>query len=364
MILTDTKSRGLYVLQIAQSIDAIGDKSKSDESKKGDDAKPNAFIKSISEFPLSSPILSFGILNATMRKYKSAFNDDMYLLEDAEEYEDESSSNYCVVINLFLVQPKSVQECHILFQPTLSALPIEASAKDDAADAGEADVVEAQEDTQATPEADSNESDPLINALCSSANAKKSPVLIKNENNLSHQSLHSSKPATLNLMTPDSFHSSGKITPEGVSNEVYNALRMLAAEKPADASNLFHMVKSTDVEKIELKFNKAANNGTSQNVCGAAVSGGSSPSREVQEILSLQDADMNDFYNDSLEHQEDTDGSGNNVDADAVDTNEVEGNDDDNDDEEKNSNQDDDDTYMLTQGEREKTCFVRKLICN
>lgn len=87
----------------------------------------------------------------------------------------------------------------------------------------------------------------------------------------------------------------------------------------------------------------------------SAVSGGSSPSREVQEILSLQESDMmNEFYHDSEEIQDETDGSGNNADvADALDADENE---------EKNSNPDtedgdgdetedtkDDQTYTLSQ---------------
>lgn len=78
-----------------------------------------AYIKSISEFPLSSPILSCHIVDAAVRRYKCAFNDS-YLLEELDDYDEENHSLYCVVINMYLVQPKSVQECHVLYQPTVA----------------------------------------------------------------------------------------------------------------------------------------------------------------------------------------------------------------------------------------------------
>lgn len=91
----------------------------------------------------------------------------------------------------------------------------------------------------------------------------------------------------------------------------------------------------------------------------AGVSGGSSPSREVQEILSLKDSEcMNDFYNDSEENQDETDGSGNNVDAtDALDNddNDDDDNDDVDDDAEKNSNPDSDDVDDIEDAKDDQT---------
>lgn len=80
-----------------------------------------AFIRSIAEFPLSSSILSFGILNADIRKYKCS---DTYLVDELDDYDEESNALFCVVIHMFVVHPKSVQECHVLYQPSLCAKTI------------------------------------------------------------------------------------------------------------------------------------------------------------------------------------------------------------------------------------------------
>jgi hypothetical protein len=80
----------------------------------------NAFIKSIAEFPLPAPILSFGIVDAGVRKYKCSMN-DAGLIDELDDYDDENNAVYCVIIHMFLVQPKSVQDAHVLYQPTLNA---------------------------------------------------------------------------------------------------------------------------------------------------------------------------------------------------------------------------------------------------
>lgn len=78
---------------------------------------------------------------------------------------------------------------------------------------------------------------------------------------------------------------------------------------------------------------------------GAGVSGGSSPSREVQEILSLKDSDcMNDFFHDSEDNQDETDGSGDNADVpDAMDNDENEDIDDNEEDMDENGEEIEDD---------------------
>lgn len=75
------------------------------------------YIKSISEFPLSSGILSFSIVDAAVRRYKCA--NDNYMCEELDDYDEETSSIYCVVVHMYIVQSKSMQECHILYQPTV-----------------------------------------------------------------------------------------------------------------------------------------------------------------------------------------------------------------------------------------------------
>lgn len=96
----------------------------------------------------------------------------------------------------------------------------------------------------------------------------------------------------------------------------------------------------------------------------AGASGGSSPSREVQEILSLKDSEcMNDFYNDSEENQDETDGSGNN--ADVPDTLDDDDNDDDDndadDDAEKNSNLDSEDADEIEDAKDDHTYTLNEV---
>lgn len=377
LVLTDARSKNLYVMQIVQT----EDESKNDAEQVANSSngtKPLAFIKSVTEFPVSSPILSFGIVDATVRKYKCAYN-DVYLLEELEDYDEDSVNRFCVVIHLFLVQPKSVQECHVLYQPTLSEnaeVGSSISALSDEAANDEEDlskdlatilnIKSSPEDSSSSSLSSTSKSGIQIRGLLDSsttsgseapATLPKKTELAMGEKSASQQSIN--KPASaLNLLTPDSFHSSGKLTPEGVSNEVYSALRMLAGEKSAEgATSLLQLVNniqsSDEADKVQLlqQVSEDSNNGNNEiseeivpplppaSMLATGVSGGSSPSREVQEILSQKGSDcINDFYSNSIDIQDDTDGSGNNGDA-------ADGND-----EEKNSNQDDDETYTLNNG--------------
>lgn len=375
LVLTDARARNLYVMQILQA----EDDSKPDNGQScANGSKPLAFIKSITEFPISSPILSFGIVDATVRKYKCAYN-DVYLLEDLDDYDEDTLNRYCVVIHLFLVQPKSVQECHVLYQPSLS-IDAEVGSSVSAMSEGENDGTEelvndlasmlhikkSHDDSSSSSISCTSKSGIQIKALLdpnssgseSVSNVTKLTELTMGEKSTSQQSIN--KPTSaLNLLTPDSFHSSGKITPEGVSNEVYSTLRMLAGEKPVENSSnpLLQLVNNKqsddDIDNVQLlqqvaeESNSGNNNENSEEIVPPSppasmlttgVSGGSSPSREVQEILSQKGSDcINDFYSNSIDIQDehDTDASGNNGDV-------ADGND-----EEKNSNQDDDETYTV-----------------
>lgn len=372
LVLTDARSRNLYVMQILQT----DEHSKSDNDQSSNGTKPVAFIKSITEFPVSSPILSFGIVDATVRKYKCAYN-DVYLLEDLDDYDEDGVNRYCVVIHLFLVQPKSVQECHVLYQPSLtddadvgsSVSALSEGANNDREEELSNDLAtilnikSSQDDSSGSSMSSVSKSGIQMRGLLDSSSTSgnestKITELTKGEKSSSQQSIN--KPSSaLNLLTPDSFHSSGKLTPEGVSNEVYSTLRMLAGEKPVtESSPLLHLVNNKqsgdESDKVQLlqQVSEESNNGNIENspdeivpplppasMLTTGVSGGSSPSREVQEILSQKGSDcINDFYSNSIDIQDDTDASGNNGDV-------ADGND-----EEKNSNQDDDETYTLNNG--------------
>lgn len=217
LVLTETKNRGLFVLQVMQKIEdennaENGTKSESDVESNGDYAvvRKSAFIKSIAEFALSSPILSFGIFNATVRKYKCAYNDH-YLLEELDDYDEDSLNRFCVVINLYLVQPKSVQECHILYQPTVSqyadvgsSMSAISSADDEPDKLLESITKYTSPSSSAVSEVKTTVHTDTHQLLESIMN--KSPITNVSDGKSPAQS----KPAPLSLMTPDSFQSHGK----------------------------------------------------------------------------------------------------------------------------------------------------------
>lgn len=217
LVLTDTISRGLYVLQVIQNTVELskgengsksGDDDHSTSSGETTDVKSTAYIKSISEFALSSSILSFGIIDATVRKYKCAYN-DIYLLEELDDYDEDTLNRYCVVIHLYLVQPKSVQECHVLYQPSVS-INADVGSSLSASESGDKpenllDTISAFASPKEKEKLslDTTTVEPATQQLLNSI-MNKSPA----DNKLAQAaSTIITKPAPLSLMTPDSFHS-------------------------------------------------------------------------------------------------------------------------------------------------------------
>lgn len=109
--------------------------------------------------------------------------------------------------------------------------------------------------------------------------------------------------AQLNLMTPESFQSpgaGGKESPENVSKDVLSTIRMLAASatspdqkdmlrKSMDLINNAVSSPLATTDTLGAVSGSGLVNNASQNNAGILPSGNSSPSREVQEILSLKD---------------------------------------------------------------------------
>lgn len=197
----------MFVLQIekptVQSLNTTVTSNNTSEMSVELDKKDNqriAFIKSISEFPLSSAILSFGIVDAEVRRYKPNYNDN-YLLDDMEEYDEETNSLYCVVIRMYLVQPKSVQECRVLYQPTVSvhtdvASTLSGSYKDTS--------VELPIETNVLEKINNGSTKPAV-----TDNAVKVVNLTSPKSNKSDTIPQTN---SISLMTPDSFNSPGKWT--------------------------------------------------------------------------------------------------------------------------------------------------------
>lgn len=207
LVMSDIKSRALYVLQIEKpnvqnsntstSSSAIASEMSLELDKKDNRNAPSAFIKSISEFPLSSPILSFGIVDAEVRRYKCNYNDN-YLLDDMEEYDEETNSLVCVVIRMYLVQPKSVQECRVLYQPTVSiytdvASTLSGSYKDATCDLTNENVLDNYNNGNSKP---ASENTIKVANITSPKSIKSETIQPSN---------------SISLMTPDSFNSPGNI---------------------------------------------------------------------------------------------------------------------------------------------------------
>lgn len=76
-----------------------------------------AYISSIAKFSFASSILSFGQMSVDVRVCKTS---EDYLIEKLDDYDEKNSALYCVVVGMFSLQPKSVQDCHLFYQPNLT----------------------------------------------------------------------------------------------------------------------------------------------------------------------------------------------------------------------------------------------------
>lgn len=107
LVLNDMDHQDIYVIQIEKlPIETVNDK-----------AVFAVGFKSIAKFSLASPILSFFITDAAVRRYKCGNMSDAFLVEDMDDFDEETNSLFCVVLQMFFVQPKSVQKCNLMYQP-------------------------------------------------------------------------------------------------------------------------------------------------------------------------------------------------------------------------------------------------------
>lgn len=266
LILSDMSNRQLYVLQILKE-NALSQNG-SEEHKNGEEGATGGisrvFVKSIAEFHLVSPILSYGISNASIRRYKCALSDN-YLIDELEDYDEENNSLYCVVLRLFMILPESVQECHILYQPALNE---------------SADVL----DTSKEPLA-------ILNNSASTIETKKIDL---------PSLMTPPQKSQINLLTPEAF-SSPVEKPKDVSQEVLSTIFMLAktaqASPGATNENILNLTDCSIIEEEKIFAQKlpTVESLPMQGKSGAA-SGGSSPSREVRDILLKADSVNEDFY--------------------------------------------------------------------
>ncbi|XP_026469529.1 enhancer of mRNA-decapping protein 4 homolog, partial [Ctenocephalides felis] len=315
LILSDIYNRIMYIMQIIKT---------EDESQ--------AFIKSVSEFLLPCSVLSFDVVETGLLKYKYMNNtDDMYELDDEGMDDDLISASPVnnstlgqfqsykgVFVRLYVVQPKSLQECRIIYHPqinystTINMMNTDNYAfTDNLADISSISVNNHDDQNNKT-------NDDISKTLL------KDLVNITNDfNDLSVQQStplqnvqSQTVPSHINLMTPDAFNNLKKEVPAqniNVDSADENKINNENSLKAFDGSVLEARVSSSPkmnqklfddlmylgakrLEEVEAplatseSFEKKA---TRDNL----ASGGSSPSREVQEILSLKDSrsDLLDF---------------------------------------------------------------------
>ncbi|XP_034666719.1 enhancer of mRNA-decapping protein 4 homolog [Drosophila subobscura] len=380
----------VYVMQIGSVTGSEAGDAGSDLSDgEGTDQR----IQNVAEFKLSSGILSFSIVNAAMRRLKSSV-ESYYPVEEPDDFDDENNSTYALVVHMFVVQAKSLQECHIIYQPCVpekterkslissSSIPSKrrsATPEDNllilkkdttvvspnsvagvAAAAGSVplDALFAKSAKRAAPTVGSSSS--AVVAMAVAAAAAPSAILQQAIEAATTIKSRSASPQfgsafpQVNLMTPDAFSASGTqssstattavvvatstttstgtdvaacastaatAATDAIDSQVLNTLRMLATVTAGKASensnaNILNLMNNTLIEdreqqKIKDKFEArkkfiAIDRNPERNLAENLASGGSSPSREVQEIMATRD-DGDDAYEPELENLDDDD---------------------------------------------------------
>lgn len=231
LLLSDFHHKVLYVLELMTN-----------------NNETTAAIISISEFQLPYPILSFGIVDAGVQRFKSRN------LEEVCNKESDAESVVGVLIRIYLVQPKSLQDCEIAF---ISPIP-------GSQDRSQLIVNDSLLYHDALPDLPLN----VSNGDLSSPNSNLQDLPA----NHNHSSLH------LNLMTPDAFNSSAnKLDTSGSS------LIKSLTEDPSYSNTTTALVVSP--HSLDEADNNLLTDVVENTVTMGFASGGSSPSREVQEIL-------------------------------------------------------------------------------
>uniref|UniRef100_A0A1B6MJB4 Uncharacterized protein n=1 Tax=Graphocephala atropunctata TaxID=36148 RepID=A0A1B6MJB4_9HEMI len=217
LVLSDFHRKILYVLQLYTNHDDT-----------------SAAIISIAEFLLPYPILGFGIVEAGVQRFRSDNLEEICYDENDEE------SVLGILVRMFLVQPKSLQDCQIAFMSPTPGSYDRSTIKYNHIKSGL---------SVSNPE------------LCGYS---PDPIAIPH--------------IPLSLMTPDAFNSPVKCETSGSS-------LIKSHTDEASYSNTTTLVASPH-SPDETDNNLLT--GVEDNVVAAAfgfASGGSSPSREVQEIL-------------------------------------------------------------------------------
>ncbi|CAH2065840.1 unnamed protein product, partial [Iphiclides podalirius] len=272
LLLSDFKARSLYVLNMARDAD-----------------DSTAYCKSISEFLLPYPVLSFCIVDAEEELVKCESScDDPYHRngsggdigdspDDFDMHHDDGGVNECggggkrVCLRLYIVQPKGLQEGELVYSPPqeaqrdllstgLDELTLEDPGEEVTSPAISSSILQQQ-------------SQQLKNLLMRSQTQPGSLMGPRAESPPA-----AGAPHHLNLMTPDAFSSPGKREEE---------------DPPLSAT--------PDVANKSRTSTNGAEEVVSVSGEVKPPSGGSSPSLEVQQIMSHNDEP---YYKDDMEEGE------------------------------------------------------------
>lgn len=283
LILNDTSNRQLYVLQILKE-NALS-QNNGEEMNGGSDTTAGGiarvFIKSIAEFHLASNVLSYAISHAAIRRYKCALSEN-FLIDELEDFDEENNSVYCVVLKLFLILPLGLQECNILYQTALNK----------SAEILNSEVSASSSSTTSNSKSPALQLLNVTNSTTNVADMKKNDLALRTP---------PQKASQLNLLTPDSFSSPVDAKPKDVSQEVLSTIFMLAKNNhstPATAGkpheNVLNLANVSLIEEEKIFQQKIKAEPAVLPLKSA--SGGSSPSREVRDIMLQADSNNEDYY--------------------------------------------------------------------
>ncbi|XP_032678141.1 enhancer of mRNA-decapping protein 4 [Odontomachus brunneus] len=239
LLLSDIYNKVLYILSLSK-----------------DRGEALACVSTVSEFLLPYPILSFGIVDADQRKIRPSGEslEDLCPMSD-EEIEDQ------LIIRMYLVQPKSLQECHIAFKP---AAQVSGNCLLDTL------IHDSLDYSEDLPDMGTANHNGIPGKNCDEERSLSATI----EAAINHNT------GGLNLMTPDAFSSpSKKENNELESNTASPELGKVISSSPS----LAQAVQALNASDPPLA--------TSEMEEQAPASSGSSPSREVREILSCSKPD-------------------------------------------------------------------------
>lgn len=348
-------------MQIGSTGGADSENRSSDSEGEGCDTSKR--IQNVAEFKLSSGILSFSIVNASMRRVKNSI-ESYYPIEEPDDFDDDSNSTSALVLHMFVVQAKSLQECQIIYQPCVAEKTERSSLNSKRSQTPEDNLLIKEEPespnsgtvgavqldalfAKSAKRASTGSSSAIV-AVAAAAAAAPSAILqdaTKEAAKSESPQLSSAYTQQVNLMTPDAFSASGtaaaaavfvststttsigtdsSTTTSGqdrsIDSAVLQTIRMLAtvtsktSENP-NAEVLLNLMNNTLIEdreqqKLKEKLDArkkfiAIDRNPERNVAENLASGSSSPSREVQEIMATQDDA--DTYEAELENLDDDD---------------------------------------------------------